>query len=70
MVIHQGAVKDGRWADLQTEITAIKQICQDKVLKVIVETCYLSEAEKIKLCQIVSLAGADFIKTSTGFGPA
>lgn len=69
MVIHQGDVKDGRWLEIQAEIEAIKRLCQDKILKVIVETCYLTEAEKIKLCQIVSAAGADFIKTSTGFGP-
>lgn len=70
MVIHQGDVKDGRWMEVQAEIEAIKRLCGDKILKVIVETCYLTEAEKIKLCQIVSAAGADFIKTSTGFGPA
>ena len=69
MVIHQGDVKDGRWMEIQAEIEAIKRLCQDKILKVIVETCYLTEAEKIRLCQIVSAAGADFIKTSTGFGP-
>lgn len=69
MVIHQGDVKDGRWMEIQAEIEAIKRLCQDKILKVIVETCYLTEMEKIKLCQIVSASGADFIKTSTGFGP-
>lgn len=70
MVVHQGDVKDGRWMEIQAEIEAIKRLCGEQILKVIVETCYLTEAEKIKLCEIVSITGADFIKTSTGFGTA
>ncbi len=70
MVINIGMVKNGRLADCQKEIEAIKAVVGDKILKVIVETCYLTEEEKISLCRIVTKAGADFIKTSTGFGPA
>ena len=67
MVINLGWVKDGRWADLQEEIRAVKFSCQGRILKVIVEACLLTQEEKLKLCQIVSAAGADYIKTSTGF---
>lgn len=67
MVINIGWVKDERWDDLLAEIRAVKAACGTLVLKVIVETCLLTEAEKIKLCEIVSESGADFIKTSTGF---
>ena len=67
MVINLGWVKDGRWDELLTEIRAIKTACGEKILKVIIETCLLTEEEKIKLCQIVSESGADYIKTSTGF---
>lgn len=67
MVINLGYVKDKRFADIEQEIIKIKQACQDKVLKVIVETCLLSDEEKIKMCEIVTKAKADFIKTSTGF---
>lgn len=67
MVINIGWVKDGRWDDLLAEIRAVKAACGTLVLKVIVETCLLTEAEKIKICEIVSESGADFIKTSTGF---
>lgn len=67
MVINIGWAKDGRWDDLLAEIRAVKAACGTLVLKVIVETCLLTEAEKIKLCEIVSESGADFIKTSTGF---
>jgi len=70
MVINIGWAKDGRWDDLLTEIRAIKDVCGDIVLKVIVETCLLTEAEKIELCRIVSESGADYIKTSTGFSTA
>lgn len=67
MVINIGWAKDGRWDDLLAEIRAVKAACGTLILKVIVETCLLTEAEKIKLCEIVSESGADFIKTSTGF---
>ena len=67
MVINVGWVKDKRWNDLLTEIKAIKASCGGKILKVIIETCLLTDEEKIKLCEIVSESGADFIKTSTGF---
>lgn len=70
MVIHQGQVKEGAWQAVEAEIAMLKQVCGEKILKVIVETCNLTEDEKIRLCQIVSSAGADFIKTSTGFGSA
>ena len=67
MVINVGWVKDQRWEDLLTEVKAIKASCGGKILKVIIETCLLTDEEKIKLCEIVSDSGADFIKTSTGF---
>ena len=68
MVINLGWVKDQKWEDLQDEIEQIKDSCDGKILKVIIECCYLTDEEKIKLCEIVTKAGADFIKTSTGFG--
>ena len=68
MVINIGWAKDGRWEDLLSEIRAVKAACGDHILKVILECCLLTEAEKIKLCEIVTESGADFIKTSTGFG--
>ena len=68
MVINIGWAKDGRWDDLLAEIKAVKAACGDHILKVIIECCLLTEAEKIKLCGIVTESGADFIKTSTGFG--
>ena len=67
MVINIGWVKDRRWGDLLEEIRAVKAACQGKLLKVIIETCLLTDDEKIKMCQIVSDSGADYIKTSTGF---
>ena len=67
MVINIGWVKDQRWGDLLEEIRAVKAACQGKLLKVIIETCLLTDDEKIKMCQIVSDSGADYIKTSTGF---
>ena len=67
MVINIGWVKDRRWDDLLEEIKAVKQHCQGKLLKVIIETCLLTDDEKIKMCEIVSASGADYIKTSTGF---
>lgn len=67
MVINIGWVKDQRWDDLLEEIKAVKQHCMGKLLKVIIETCLLTNEEKIKMCQIVSESGAEYIKTSTGF---
>lgn len=67
MVIHLGWVKDEKWANLQEEIVRLRDVCSGKILKVIIETCLLTREEKIRLCEIVSAAGADFIKTSTGF---
>ena len=67
MVIHIGALKDGRYDTVKEEICKIKEACGSHILKVIIETCLLTEEEKIKMCQIVTEAGADFIKTSTGF---
>jgi len=68
MVINIGWVRAGRYEDLLREIRAVKEACGERILKVIVETCFLSEAEKKKMCEIVTRSGADFIKTSTGFG--
>ncbi len=67
MVINIGWVKDQRWDRILEEIKAVKQACSGHILKVIVETCLLTEAEKIKMCEIVTASGADYIKTSTGF---
>ena len=67
MVINIGWAKDRRWEALLEEIRAVKAACGGKLLKVIVETCLLTEEEKVKRCEIVSLSGAEFIKTSTGF---
>ena len=68
MVINIGWAKDGRWDDIENEIRTLKEICGDHILKVIIETSMLTDEEKVKLCEIVTFAGADFIKTSTGFG--
>jgi len=68
MVINITDVKNARFELVLDEIKTLKKICGDKILKVIIETCYLTEEEKIRLCGIVTGAGADFIKTSTGFG--
>ena len=70
MVIWVGALKDKQYDAVLEEIKAIKKICGDKILKVIIETCLLTEEEKIKMCEIVMASGADFIKTSTGFSTA
>jgi len=70
MVINITDVKNGEFTNIETEIQVLKQIIGDKILKVIIETCYLTEEEKISLCKIVTAAGADYIKTSTGFGTA
>ena len=67
MVINIGWAKDGRWDELLEEIRAIKTSCQGRILKVIVEACLLTDEEKVKLCQIVTQSGAEYIKTSTGF---
>ena len=67
MVINIGWVKDKKWDDLLAEIKAVKASCGGKLLKVIIETCLLTEEEKIKMCEIVSQSGAEYIKTSTGF---
>ena len=70
MVINIGWAKEGKWEDLTAEIAAIKAACGSKILKVIIETCLLTDEEKIALCKCVSDSGADFIKTSTGFSKA
>ncbi len=67
MVINIGWVKDARWDDLLGEIRAVKAACGERILKVIIETCLLTDEEKVKMCEIVSDSGADYIKTSTGF---
>ena len=66
-VINIGHLKDGLYDKILYELKALKEACKDKILKVIIETCLLTEDEKIKMCEIVSASGADFIKTSTGF---
>lgn len=70
MVINIGWLKDKRYDLIENEIREIKKACNGKILKVIIETCLLTDEEKIKMCSIVTDAGADFIKTSTGFSTA
>ena len=70
MVVNLGWVRDGRFIDVEKEIKTLKAACGSRILKVIIETCLLTEEEKITLCKAVSNAGADFIKTSTGFSKA
>lgn len=70
MVINVGALKEERYKDVEEEIRAVKKACNGKILKVIIETCLLNRNEKAKMCDIVTAAGADFIKTSTGFSKA
>lgn len=70
MVINIGKLKDKKYDDVLNEINMIKETCGNKVLKVIIETCLLTDEEKIKMCEIVSESNADFIKTSTGFSTA
>ena len=70
MVINIGWAKEGKWDEITAEIAAVKAACKGKLLKVIIETCLLSDEEKIALCKCVSDSGADFIKTSTGFSKA
>ncbi len=67
MVINIGWLKDRNYDEIESEISSIKEACKGKILKVIIETCLLTDEEKIKMCDIVTKAGADFIKTSTGF---
>ena len=67
MVINLGWLKDKKYVDIEKEITAIKNVCGERVLKVIIETCLLTDEEKAIMCKIVKNAGADYIKTSTGF---
>lgn len=68
MVMNQGLAKAGDWEGLLTEIRAVKASCKGRILKVIIEACSFDEEEKRNLCRVVSMSGADFIKTSTGFG--
>ena len=68
MVINIGWVKACDWDAILSEIKELKAICGEKILKVIIETCFLTDEEKIKLCEVVTKSGADYIKTSTGFG--
>ena len=70
MVINIGWAKDAKWDEITAEIAAIKAACKGKLLKVIIETCLLTDEEKIALCKCVSDSGADYIKTSTGFSTA
>ncbi len=67
MVINIGWLKDKKYDEILSEINAIKEACNGKLLKVIIETCLLTDEEKIKMCEIVSISNADYIKTSTGF---
>ena len=68
MVVNISDVKNGYWEKVEEEIRILKKVCGEHILKVIIETCYLTEEEKIAMCGIVTRAGADYIKTSTGFG--
>ena len=70
MVINIGWLKDKKYEALENEIRILKAACGDKILKVIIETCLLTDEEKVKMCEIVTAAGADYIKTSTGFSKA
>ena len=70
MVINVGMLKDKKYGEILEEIKAVKAACSGKILKVIIETCLLTDEEKIQMCRIVTESGADFIKTSTGFSKA
>lgn len=70
MVINIGWVKDRKYEMIEQEIRTLKEICGSKILKVIIETCLLTDEEKIQMCKVVTAAGADYIKTSTGFSKA
>ena len=67
MVVNLGWVREGRWKEVLEEIGEVRRICGKHILKIIVETCLLTEEEKVEMCRVVSDSGADFIKTSTGF---
>ena len=69
-VINIGHLKDGKYDEILNELKSLKEACGEKILKVIIETCLLTDEEKIKMCEIVTASGADFIKTSTGFSTA
>lgn len=69
-VINVGHLKSGRYDEILAELKGLKEICRDKILKVIIETCLLTDEEKIKMCELVTASGADYIKTSTGFSTA
>lgn len=68
MVVNIGDIKNGDFSKVENEIQTLKKVCGSHILKVIIETCFLTEEEKIAMCKTVTNAGADFIKTSTGFG--
>ena len=70
MVLNIGFLKDHRYDEIEAEIRAIHEACEGRILKVIIETCLLTDEEKIKMCELVTKAGAEFIKTSTGFSKA
>lgn len=70
MVINIGHLKDKKYREIEDEIRQVHEACSGKILKVIIETCLLTEDEKIKMCEIVTSAGAEYIKTSTGFSTA
>ena len=70
MVLNIGFLKDRRYDEIEAEIRAIHEACEGRILKVIIETCLLTDEEKIKMCELVTKSGAEFIKTSTGFSKA
>ena len=70
MVINVGALKDGKYDYVLNDIKALKEVCGDIILKVILETCLLTDEEIVKACELSKEAGADFVKTSTGFSTA
>ena len=70
MVINLGWLKDGKYSDVEAEIAMVREACGDHILKVIIETCLLTDEEKIRMCEAVTAARADYIKTSTGFSTA
>lgn len=70
MVLNIGFLKDRRYDEIEAEIRAVHEACGGRILKVIIETCLLTDEEKIKMCELVTKAGAEFIKTSTGFSKA
>lgn len=70
MVINLGDLKDGNDQAVEEEIRILKKVCGNRILKVIIETCLLTEEEKVRMCEVVTKAGADYIKTSTGFSKA